>query len=165
MVCSLDKKLLSMFCLPGHHMPGMPPHCAAAVMKRIGFPVRFASSRPSCNTPYHAMPETTFLLLGTLPPYEGSVGGRSCASTGPDITAVTAIATQNVGRRSVFVFEVMRSPFELLLDALNRKRLYRRVGLRRGGPFRPSSWSGSLGVAPMTISKFVVNSPVREPSR
>ncbi len=78
----LDRKLLSIFCLPGHHMPGTPPHCAAAVIKRIGFPVRFASARPSFKTPYQAMPGTTFLLVGTLPPYDGPLGGASCALAG-----------------------------------------------------------------------------------
>ena len=33
-------------------MPGIPPHCGAAVTKSIGFPVLFASAKPSFNTPY-----------------------------------------------------------------------------------------------------------------
>ena len=89
-----------MFCLPGHHMPGTPRHCAAAVMNRIGFPVRFASAKPSVKTPYHAMPGTTFLLLGTLPPYEAPAGDGNCATTDEDKPTATIAADKTSQRQS-----------------------------------------------------------------
>ena len=58
-------------------MPGTPPHWAAAVISKIGFPVRSASASPSFKTPYHAIPGTTSLLVGTLPPWDGPVGGSA----------------------------------------------------------------------------------------
>ncbi len=101
-----DRKLLSIFCLPGHHMPGTPPHCAAAVIKRIGFPVLFASAKPSFNMPYQTMPETIFLLFGTLPPNEGPVGGESWALTGEEI-ATTATNVDNASVRKFCVFKLI----------------------------------------------------------
>lgn len=48
-----DRKLLSMFCLPGHQMPEMPWHCGAAARSRIGLPVRFASAFAPSHVPNH----------------------------------------------------------------------------------------------------------------
>ena len=44
------------------------------------------------------IPETTFLLSGTLPPNDGSVGGSSCALTGENI-AMAAIAEDSTSKR------------------------------------------------------------------
>jgi hypothetical protein len=56
MTVGLDRKLRSAFCLPGHHTPGTRLQCAAAEIRRMGRPVRFASARPRSHVPNHAIP-------------------------------------------------------------------------------------------------------------
>lgn len=92
-------------------MPGTPLHWAAAVISRMGFPVRLASARPSFSTPYQAMPDTTRLLPGTLPPYEAPVGGASCALAGT-VAVKTASVTGRTNRRTEFMNELISiSPY------------------------------------------------------
>ena len=55
MTSFFDRKLLSVFCLPGHQMPEIPRQCGAAETSRIGLPLRSASRSPPCHVPYQAI--------------------------------------------------------------------------------------------------------------
>src|ERR1051325_9880921 len=86
-----DRKLLSISCLPGHHVPGTPPQLGAAERKRIGRPVRFASARPSFKRVNHWMPPdgTAGVAAGA-----GTVSARAEVDRQAATSAATAAARE-----------------------------------------------------------------------
>ena len=156
-----DRKLLSMFCLPGHHMPGTPLHCAAEVINRIGLPVRFASARPSFNTPYQAMPETIFSYSARyrhkmVRLAEQAVHGLAGTSRRQQLPL-----TMQAGDRSLCSRPKVILHASVHTHVLNRNQDRDcRVGLRRRGPCEPSIKTVAKDRGQCSIARCGGRSPV-----
>src|SRR5438045_8717386 len=74
-----SRKLLSIFCLPGHQMQEILWQCGAADMRRIGRLVRLASAKPVFSVPYQ-----------TIPPWALGIGPGGGPNTCPKADMGTA---------------------------------------------------------------------------
>ena len=85
---SFSSQPLSIFTLPGHHMPLTPAQCGAPLRKRIGLPVRLASASPRSSVANHWMMAPSLVCVASVrvsgPPPRGPppLPEPACASTG-----------------------------------------------------------------------------------